>query len=115
MLSTSSLLYFSLIINNIKLRHVLVDGGASLNILSMYALDEMQTPHTKLIDRLPFEVISLSMFLSIGYIKLPFTFGTHMNFHMKYVEFIIIELHMSYHTILRCPMLFRFMVLIHYG
>jgi hypothetical protein len=93
---------FSPSINNIKLRHVLVDGGADLNILSMYALDEMQTPHTKLINTCPFEGISPRM-----YLELPFTFSTQMNFYMEYVEFIIVKLHTSYNTILGCSMLYR--------
>lgn len=39
---------------NIKLRHILVDGGANLKVLSMYAFNKMYIQHAKFIDMHPF-------------------------------------------------------------
>jgi hypothetical protein len=47
-------LVISPIINNIKLRHILVDGGANLKVLSMYAFNKMYILHAKFIDMHPF-------------------------------------------------------------
>lgn len=36
-------------INNVKIWNILIDGGANLNVLSMYVFDEMKISHAWLI------------------------------------------------------------------
>jgi hypothetical protein len=50
----------------------------------------------------------------MGRVSLPVTFGTEENFHMKYLSFEVADFKSSYHAILGCPMLARFMAVWHY-
>jgi hypothetical protein len=45
-------------INNVKLRHVLIDGGASFNVLLLYFVDEKQILHILLMVALPLVGVS---------------------------------------------------------
>lgn len=63
-----------------NLRHVLVDGGVSVNILSMYVINEMQILNAELTYTYSFVGISSGLILLIRSIKLLVTLGTRVNF-----------------------------------
>jgi hypothetical protein len=50
----------------------------------------------------------------MGRVSLPVTFGTEDNFCTKYPSFEVAYFKSSYHAILGCPMLARFMAISHY-
>jgi hypothetical protein len=50
----------------------------------------------------------------MGQISLPVTFGMEENFRTEYLSFKVADFKSSYHTILGCPMLSRFMAVPHY-
>lgn len=58
--------------------------------------------------------VSIGMILLINSIKLAVTFGIHMYFLIKYVEFTIVKRHLPSNTIIRCPMFHRLMVAAYY-
>jgi hypothetical protein len=51
---------------------------------------------------------------TMGRVSLLITFGTEENFRTKYLSFEVVHFKSSYHTILGCPMLARFMAILHY-
>jgi hypothetical protein len=50
----------------------------------------------------------------LGRVSLPVTFDTEENFRMQYLSFEVADFKSSYHAILGCPMLARFMAIPHY-
>jgi hypothetical protein len=50
----------------------------------------------------------------MGRVSLPVTFGMEENFRTEYLSFEVADFKSSYHTILGCPMLARFMAIPHY-
>jgi hypothetical protein len=74
-------------ITNIKLYHVIIDGGAALNLICLAALKKLQIPMVKLQPSCPFSGMGLVSVMSRGCISLPVTFRTPENFHMKSVLF----------------------------
>jgi hypothetical protein len=67
-------------IANIKLHHVLIDRGASLNIISYAAFKQMQIPESKLDPSHPFSGVGPDPVYPVRTISLPVTFGTEENF-----------------------------------
>jgi hypothetical protein len=52
--------------------------------------------------------------LSLGQIMLPMQFGTVEHFCIDYVNFLVADFDTSYHAILGCPALAKFMAILHY-
>jgi hypothetical protein len=50
----------------------------------------------------------------MGRVSLPVTFGTEENFCIEYLSFEVVHFKSSYHAILGCSMLARFMAMPHY-
>jgi hypothetical protein len=63
-------------IANIKLYHVLIDGGAALNLISLTAFKKLQILMLKLQPSRPFYGLGPMSVLAHGCISLPITFGT---------------------------------------
>jgi hypothetical protein len=82
-------------ISNVKLYHVLIDGGAALNLISLVAFKKLQILMGKLQPSRPFSGVGPVSFTPRGCIFLPVTFGTAENF--------------------RRPTLYQFMAVAHYG
>jgi hypothetical protein len=85
-------LVVSLTINNIRLKHVLIDVGANLNILSLYPFEASQIPCNNLTRANPFAKISIGLILPTGAVKFPITFSSCKNLCSEYVEFIVANL-----------------------
>jgi hypothetical protein len=72
-------------IANIKLHHVLIDGGASLNVISYAAFKQLQIPKSKLDPSRPFSRVGPHPIYPVGTISLPVMFGTEENFRTENV------------------------------
>jgi hypothetical protein len=73
------------VIANIKLHHVLIDGGARLNIISHTAFRQLQIPGSRLGPSRPFSGVDAQSVYPLGSITLPITFETEENFHTENV------------------------------
>jgi hypothetical protein len=78
-------LIVSPIINDVKLNQVLVDGGSSLNILSLKTFDQMGLSRALLHpSRAPFHgIVPGAIATPIGQITLPIIFETQENFRTE--------------------------------
>jgi hypothetical protein len=102
-------------ISNVKLYHVLIDGGATLNLISHAAFKKLQIPMGKLQPSRPFSGVGPVSITSRGCISLPVTFGTVENFHTESVPFDVAEVSLPFNAILGRPALYQFMMVAHYG
>jgi hypothetical protein len=108
-------LLISLTIVNIKLYHILIDGGAALNLISFAAFKKLQIPMSKLQPSHPFSSVGLVLVIPRSCISLRVTFGMPKNFHTDNVLFNIAEVSIPFNAILGRPALYQFMVVAHYG
>jgi hypothetical protein len=102
-------------ISNIKLYHILIDGGAALNLISLAAFKKLQIPMRKLQPSHPFSEVGLVSVTPRGCISLPVTFGTAENFRTESTLFDVAEVSLPFNPILGRPALYQFMVVAHYG
>jgi hypothetical protein len=103
------------VIANIRLHHVLIDGGAALSVISCAAFKQLQIPESKLAPLRPFSGVGPHPVWPIGTIGLPVTFGTQENFRTETVQFDVAEVNLPFNAILGRPALYRFMAVAHYG
>jgi hypothetical protein len=102
-------------ISNVKLYHILIDGGAALNLISLAAFKKLQIPMGKLQPSRPFSGVGPMSVTQRGCIFLPVTFGTAENFCTESILFDVVEASLPFNTILGRPALYQFMVVAHYG
>jgi hypothetical protein len=108
-------LIVSLTIANIKLYHVLIDGGSALNLISLTAFKKLQILMLKLQPSCPFSRVGPVAVMPCGCISLLVTFGTHENFRTESVLFVVTEVNLPFNAILGRPAMYQFMVAAHYG
>jgi hypothetical protein len=108
-------LLVSLTITNIKLYHVLIDDGATLNLISLTAFKKLQIPMSKFQPSRPISRVGLMVVMSCGCISLPITFRTSENFRTESVLFDVAEVNFPFNAILGRPALYQFMSVAHYG
>jgi hypothetical protein len=72
---------------NVKLYHVLIDGGVALNLISLVAFKKLQIPMGKLQPSHPFSGVGPVSVTPHGCISLPVTFRTAENFCTESVLF----------------------------
>jgi hypothetical protein len=102
-------------ISNVKLYHVLIDGGAALNLINLVAFKKLQIPMGKLQSSRPFSGVGPVSVTPRGCISLPVTFGTAENFRTESVLFYVAEVSLPFNAIQGRPALYRFMAVVHYG
>jgi hypothetical protein len=102
-------------ISNVKLYHVLIDGGAALNLISLAAFKKLQIPMGKLQPSRPFSGVDLVSVTPRDCISLPVTFRTAENFCTESVLFDVAEVSLPFNAILGRLALYQFMVVAHYG
>jgi hypothetical protein len=102
-------------IANIRLYHILIDGGAALNLISFAAFKKLQIPMGKLQPSRPFSGVGPVSVMPRGCISLPVTFGTAENFRTESILFDVTEVSLPFNAILGRPALYRFMAVAHYG
>jgi hypothetical protein len=103
------------VIANMRLHHVLIDGGAGLNVISHAAFKQLQIPGSRLGPSRPFSGVGPQSLYPLGSIALPVTFGTEENFRMENVVFDVAEVNLPFNAIIGRPALYRFMAIAHYG
>jgi hypothetical protein len=102
-------------IANVRLHHVLIDGGAGLNLISYAAFKQLQIPESRLVPSRPFSGVGPTPVFPLGSISLPVTFGTEENFRTENVTFDVAEVNLPFNAIIGRPALYRFMATAHYG
>jgi hypothetical protein len=107
-------LLVSLTITNIRLYHVLVDGGAALNLISHVAFKKLQILMSKLTLSCPFSRVGLGSVIPSGSISLPVTFGTPENYCTESVLFDFAEVKLPFNAILGRLALYQFIAIAHY-
>jgi hypothetical protein len=101
-------------IANIKLYHVLIDGGAALNLISLAVFKKLHIPMGKLQPSHTFSRVGPVSVMPRGCISLPVTFGTAENFRTESILFDVAEVSLPFNVILGRPALYRFMAVAHY-
>jgi hypothetical protein len=102
-------------ISNVRLHHVLIDGGAGLSVISYAAFKHLQIPESKLTPSHPFSGVGPDPVYPVRTITLPVTFGTEDNFRTENVQFKVAEVNLPFNAIIGRPALYRFMAIAHYG
>jgi hypothetical protein len=64
------------VIANMRMHHVLIDGGADLNVISHAAFKQLQILGSRLGPSCPFSGVGPQPVYPFGSIALPVTFGT---------------------------------------
>jgi hypothetical protein len=103
------------VIANMRLHHVLIDGGAGLNVISHAAFKKLQILGSWLGPSHPFSGVGPQPVYPLGSIALPITFGAKENFHMENVLFDVAEVNLPFNAIIDRPAVYRFMDISHYG
>jgi hypothetical protein len=103
------------IVANMRLHHVLIDGGAGLNVISHAAFRQLQIPGSRLGPSRPFSGVGPQPVYPLGSIALLVTFGTEENFRTENVQFDVAEVNLPFNAIIGRPALYRFMAIAHYG
>jgi hypothetical protein len=98
-----------------KLHHVLIDGGAGLNVISHDVFKQLQIPGSRLGPSRPFSGVGPQPVYPLGSIVLPVTFRTEENFRTENVQFHVAEVNLPFNAIIGRPTLYRFMAIAHYG
>jgi hypothetical protein len=95
--------------------HILIDGGAALNLISLAAFKKLQILMSKLQLPLPFSGVGPVPVIPCRCISLLLTFGTSENFCTESALFDIVEVSLPFNAILGRPALYQFMAVVHYG
>jgi hypothetical protein len=103
------------IIANMRLHHVLIDGGAVLNVISYAAFKQLQILGSRLGPSRPFSGVGPQPMYPLGSITLPVTFGTEENFCTENVQFDVAEVNLPFNAIIGRSTLYQFMAIAHYG
>jgi hypothetical protein len=103
------------VIANMRLHHVLIDGGAGLNVISHAAFRQLQIPGSRLGPSRPFSGVGAQLVYPLGSITLPVTFGTKENFRTENIKIDVAEVNLPFNAIIGRPALYRFMAIAHYG
>jgi hypothetical protein len=103
------------VITNMRLHHVLIDGGAGLNVISHAAFKQLQIPGYRLGPSRPFSGVGPQTVYPLGSIALPVTFRTEENLRTENVQFDVAEVNLPFNAIIGRPALYRFMAIAHYG
>jgi hypothetical protein len=102
------------IIANMRLHHVLIDGGAGLNVISHATFKQLQIPGSRLGPSCPFSEVGPQPVYPLGSIALPVTFGTEENFRTENVQFDVAEVNLPLNATIGRPALYQFMAIAHY-
>jgi hypothetical protein len=103
------------VIANMKLHHVLIDGGAGRNVISHAAFKQLQIPGSRLGPSRPFSGVGPQPVYPLGSIALLVTFRTEENFRTENVQFDVAEVNLPFNAIIGRSALYQFMAIAHYG
>ncbi|KAI4980446.1 hypothetical protein ZWY2020_020931 [Hordeum vulgare] len=99
------------VVEGVRLRKVLMDGGSGLNIMYADTLKGMGIPMSKLSESgMQFHgVVPGRKAKSLGQIALDVVFGSDKNFRKEKLTFEVVDFQSAYHAILGRPAYARFM------
>jgi hypothetical protein len=97
------------------LYHILIDGGAALNFISLVTFQKLQILMSKLAPSCLFLRVGLGSIIPCGSISLPVTLRTHENYRTESIVFDVAEVNLPFNAILGRPILYQFMVVTHCG
>jgi hypothetical protein len=103
------------VIANMRLHHVLIDGGVGLNVISHAAFKQLQIPGSRLGPSRPFSGVGPQPVYPLGSIALSVTFGIEENFRTENIPFDVAEVNLPFNAIIGRPALYRFMAIAHYA
>jgi hypothetical protein len=103
------------VIANMRLHHVLIDGGAGLNVISHAAFKQLQILGSRLGPSRPFSGVGPQPVYPLGNITPPVTFGTEENLRTENVVFNVAKVNLPFNAIIGRLALYRFMAIAHYG
>ena len=63
------------VVSNVQVTKTLIDGGAGLNVLSVYTFDNLQVPYEQLQPTKPFSGVTDGSTTPIGQVRLPIKIG----------------------------------------
>jgi hypothetical protein len=87
------------------LYHILVDGGAALNLISLVAFQKLQISMSRLSPSCPFLGVGLGSIIPRDSISLLVTFRKHENYRMESVLFDVVEVNLPFNAIIGRPAL----------
>jgi hypothetical protein len=110
-------LVLDLVVAEVRLTKVLIDGGSDLNLIFASTLRKMGLDFTDMLvpSKSPFYGIVLGNAAHpLGTMVLPVTFSTRENYRTEFIKFEVANFESSYHAILGRPALAKFMAVPHY-
>jgi hypothetical protein len=102
-------------ISNVRVRHVLIDGGTRLNVVSLHAFEALQISMLKLKSSRPYDGMGNDPMWPYGHISVPITFGTVENYRAEMIMFDVANIDLPFNAILDRSSLYWFMIASHYG
>jgi hypothetical protein len=93
-------------IANIKLYHILIDGEAALNLISLPTFQKLHIPMSRLTPLCPFFGVGPGTITLGGSISLPVMFKMPENYHMESVVFDVMEVNLPFNVIIDRPALY---------
>jgi hypothetical protein len=109
-------LVIDLVIGNVRLIKVLMDGGSSLNIIYVETLGLLRIDLSSVrAGAVPFHgIIPGKRVQPLGRLDLPVCFGTPSNFRREILTFEVVSFRGTYHAVLGRPCYAKFMVVPNY-
>ena len=101
-------------IRNLKVKKVLVDGGAGVNLISPAVIKKLQIPDGDLEETGTFQGVNPGRSQPKPKITLPITFGSELNYRTEKIVFDVAEIPLPYNGILGRPALAKFMAVSQY-
>jgi hypothetical protein len=105
------------VIQGVRLKRVLVDGGSGLNILFLQTLRHLGLSIDNLdkVDTPFYGLVPGKGSVPLDRVTLPTTFGTRDNYRTEYLEFYVADFNTAFHAILGRPALTKLMAVPHYA
>jgi hypothetical protein len=101
----------------VRLTKVLIDDGSGLNLIFASTLRKMGLDFTDMLlpSKSPFYgIVPGNAEHPLGMVVLLVTFSTRENYSTEFIKFEVANFEYSYHAILGCPALAKFMAVPHY-
>jgi hypothetical protein len=105
------------VVAEVRLTKVLIDGGSGLNLIFASTLRKMGLDFTDMLvpSKSPFYgIVPGNAAHPLGTVVLLVTSGTRENYRTEFVKFEVANFESSYHAILGCPELAKFLAVPRY-
>jgi hypothetical protein len=105
------------VVAEVRLTKVLIDGASGLNLIFASTLRKMGLDFKDMLvpSKSPFYgIVPGNAAHPLGTVVLPVTFGARENYCTEFIKFEVASFESSYHAILGCSALAKFMAVPHY-